>query len=129
MVQGEKLQKLIAGCSFSIFPSHAYETLGKSILESYAWGRPVIASDLGSRRELVTHGVTGLLYADGDREQLAHSICFLFDRPDLMERRGAAARDRVRKSHEPAQHVDRMLDLYYRLRASKRATTLKVLPS
>jgi glycogen synthase len=53
MVQGEKLQKLIAGCSFSVFPSHAYETLGKSILESYAWGRPVIASDLGSRRELV----------------------------------------------------------------------------
>jgi glycosyltransferase involved in cell wall biosynthesis len=36
-----------------VFPSHAYETLGKSILESYAWGRPVIASDLGSRRELV----------------------------------------------------------------------------
>jgi glycosyltransferase involved in cell wall biosynthesis len=125
MVHGEKLQKLIASCSFSIFPSHAYETLGKSILESYAWGRPVIASDLGSRRELVTHGVTGLLYADGDREQLAHSIGFLFDRPDLIERMGTAARDRVRKSHEPAQHVDRMLDLYYRLRASKRAMPLK----
>ncbi|HKM85711.1 MAG TPA: glycosyltransferase family 4 protein [Terriglobales bacterium] len=61
MVHGEKLQKLIAGCSFSVFPSHAYETLGKSILESYAWGRPVIASDLGSRREVVQHGVTGLL--------------------------------------------------------------------
>jgi len=62
-------RKLIAGCSFSVFPSHAYETLGKSILESYAWGRPVIASDLGSRRELVQHGVTGLLYTDGDRDQ------------------------------------------------------------
>lgn len=47
MVRGKELQKLIAGCSFSVFPSHAYETLGKSILESYAWGRPVIASDLG----------------------------------------------------------------------------------
>ena len=47
MVHGEKLQKLIAGCSFSVFPSHAYETLGKSILESYAWGRPVIASRPG----------------------------------------------------------------------------------
>jgi len=36
-VHGEELQKLIAGCCFSVFPSHAYETLGKSILESYAW--------------------------------------------------------------------------------------------
>ena len=92
MVHGEELQKLIAGCSFSVFPSHAYETLGKSILESYAWGRPVVASDLGSRRELVQHGLTGLLYSDGDREQLAHSIGFLFDRPDLIDKMGAAAR-------------------------------------
>ncbi|MGA9475558.1 MAG: glycosyltransferase family 4 protein, partial [Terriglobales bacterium] len=62
-VGGEKLKKLIAGCSFSLFPSHAYETLGKSILESYAYARPVVASDLGSRPELVEHGVTGLLYS------------------------------------------------------------------
>src|SRR5208337_1863062 len=40
MVHGEKLQRLIAGCTFSVFPSHAYETLGKSILESYAWDGP-----------------------------------------------------------------------------------------
>jgi glycosyltransferase involved in cell wall biosynthesis len=124
-VHGEKLQKLIASCSFSIFPSHAYETLGKSILESYAWGRPVIASDLGSRREVVTHGVTGLLYSDGDREQLAHSIGFLFDRPDLIERMGTAARDRIRKSHDPAEHVDKILDLYYGLQASKRSKRSK----
>ncbi|MGB8012905.1 MAG: glycosyltransferase family 4 protein [Terriglobales bacterium] len=120
MVHGEKLQKLIAGCSFSLFPSHAYETLGKSILESYAWGRPVIASDLGSRRELVQHGVTGLLYPDGDREQLAHSIGFLFDRPDLIEKMGAAARSRVKANHDPDLHLEKMLDLYYRLTSPKK---------
>jgi glycosyltransferase involved in cell wall biosynthesis len=120
MVHGEKLQQLIAGCSFSVFPSHAYETLGKSILESYAWGRPVIASDLGSRRELVQHGVTGLLYADGDREQLAHSIGFLFDRPDLIDKMGAAARSRVKANHDPDQHMEKLLELYDRLTSSKR---------
>ena len=31
-VHGEELQKLIAGCSFSVFPSHAYETLGLSLI-------------------------------------------------------------------------------------------------
>ncbi len=120
MVQGEELQQLIAGCSFSVFPSHAYETLGKSILESYAWGRPVIASDLGSRRELVQHGVTGLLYPDGDREQLAHSIGFLFDRPDLIEKMGAAARRRVEANHDPEQHMEKLLGLYYRLTSAKK---------
>lgn len=119
MVHGEKLEKLIAGCSFSVFPSHAYETLGKSILESYAWGRPVIASDLGSRPELVQHGVTGLLYSDGDREQLAHSIGFLFDRPDLIEKMGAAARQRVKTNHDPEQHLEKLLDMYRRLTSTR----------
>jgi glycosyltransferase involved in cell wall biosynthesis len=119
MVHGEKLQKLIACCSFSVFPSHAYETLGKSILESYAWGRPVIASDLGSRREVVQHGVTGLLYSDGDREQLAHSIGFLFDRPDLIEKMGAAARSRVKARHDPEQHMEKLLELYHQLTSKK----------
>jgi glycosyltransferase involved in cell wall biosynthesis len=128
MVHGEELQKLIAGCSFSVFPSHAYETLGKSILESYAWGRPVIASDLGSRRELVQHGVTGLLYSDGDREQLAHSIGFLFDRPDLIEKMGAAARSRVKANHDPDRHVEKLLELYYRLTFPKKLLSFPVTP-
>ncbi len=128
MVHGEKLQKLIAGCSFSVFPSHAYETLGKSILESYAWGRPVIASDLGSRRELVQHGVTGLLYPDGDREQLAHSIGFLFDRPDLIEKMGAAGRSQVKAKHDPDEHLEKLLDLYYRLTPARKLTAFETVP-
>ena len=115
MVQGAQLEQLIAGCSFSVFPSHAYETLGKSILESYAWGRPVVATDLGSRRELVDHGVTGLLYRAGDREELAHSIGFLFDRDDLAAKMGAGARRRLREKHDPAQHMDALLEIYSRL--------------
>ena len=120
MVLGDELQELIAGCSFSVFPSHAYETLGKSILESYAWEKPVIASDLGSRRELVQHGVTGLLYPEGDREQLAHSIGFLFDRPDLIQKMGAAARRRVKANHDPDQQVEKLLGLYSRITSAKK---------
>src|SRR5260370_28116948 len=129
MVHGEKLEKLIAGCSFSVFPSHAYETLGKSILESYAWGRPVIASDLGSRRELVQHGVTGLLYSDGDREQLAHSIGFLFDRPELIETMGAAARSRVKANHDPDRHMEKLLELYCRLTSIKKILSFPPAPA
>jgi glycosyltransferase involved in cell wall biosynthesis len=114
-VHGEQLQRLIAGCRFSVFPSHAYETLGKSILESYAWGRRVIASDLGSRRELVEHGVTGLLYLDGNREQLAHSITFLFGRTDLVQKMGDAARIRVKANHDPDDHMEKLLEIYRRL--------------
>ncbi|HUB02877.1 MAG TPA: glycosyltransferase family 4 protein [Terriglobales bacterium] len=111
----KKLNRLIAGSSFTLFPSHAYETLGKSILESYAFARPVVASDLGSRREFVEHGVTGLLYRPGDRDQLAHSIGFLFDRPDIIEKMGANARARVKSNHSPEQHLEKLLGFYSRL--------------
>jgi len=128
IVHGEKLERLIAGCTFSVFPSHAYETLGKSILESYAWGRPVIASDLGSRRELVEHGVTGILYAGGDREELAHSMGFLYSRPDLIEKMGAAARRRVKANHDPDQHLEKLLELYCQLTSAKKLLSFPAAP-
>ncbi|MGA3193963.1 MAG: glycosyltransferase family 4 protein [Terriglobales bacterium] len=124
MVRGEKLKELIAGCSFSLFPSHAYETLGKSILESYAYGRPVIATDLGSRREVVEPGVTGLLYPPGDRDQLARAIGFLFDHPDVVARMGSAARARVQSKHDPEQHLGKLLDIYSRLSNSRKVVSL-----
>src|SRR6202521_5417855 len=70
----EERDSLIANSRFTVLPSHAYETLGKTILESYAEGRTVVASDLGSRRELVQHGETGLLYRTGDVDHLATAI-------------------------------------------------------
>ena len=119
-VGGQELKKIIAGCSFSIFPSHAYETLGKSILESYAYARPVIASDLGSRREIVEQGITGLLYSPGDIPQLSNSIAFLSGRPDLAKAMGMAGRDRVRAKHDPDQHLEKMLEVYSRLARSNK---------
>ncbi len=61
-VTGTQLDRLIQSSRFTVLPTQAYETLGKSILESYAQGRAVVASDLGSRRELVHEGETGVLY-------------------------------------------------------------------
>ena len=118
-VEGPELQKLIAGASFSVFPSHAYETLGKSILESYAWGRPVVASDLGSRRELVDDQVTGLLYKGGDCDQLAEAINYLFSRPGVSAEMGQAGRERIRQKHDPEQHMDTMLQIYSRLMSKR----------
>ena len=128
-VEGAKLKKLIAGCAFSVFPSRAYETLGKSILESYAYARPVIASDLGSRRELVENGVTGLLYNPGDRDQLAHSIAFLFDHPELCDKMGAAGRTRVQARHDPEPHLAKLFDIYSRLTFTKKFLSFPETPA
>src|SRR5208337_1936183 len=64
-LSSRELDRAIAGSRFTVMPSLAYETLGKSILESFAWGRAVVASELGSRRELICSGENGLLFGPG----------------------------------------------------------------
>jgi glycosyltransferase involved in cell wall biosynthesis len=103
---------LIARSRFTILPSHAYETLGKTILESYAEGRAVVASDMGSRRELVREGMTGLLYRTGDTDQLAGVIRLLGSRRNLATKMGRAGWEMVRERHTPEGHYRKLLGLY-----------------
>jgi glycosyltransferase involved in cell wall biosynthesis len=111
-IRGAALENTIAGSLFTVLPSHAYETLGKTILESHAHSRAVVASDLGSRRELVEGGKTGLLYRTGDVGQLVSAIRALSDHPALAAKMGRAGREQVHLSHTPEAHYDALLKLY-----------------
>jgi glycosyltransferase involved in cell wall biosynthesis len=76
-----------------IFPSCWYEGLPRTIVESFACGTPVLASDLGSMAELVRPGVTGQLFEAGNAAQLArHLEELLGDKTRLSDlRHGARA--------------------------------------
>jgi glycosyltransferase involved in cell wall biosynthesis len=114
-LRGAELERAIASSRFTVLPSHAYETLGKTILESYAEARAVVATDLGSRRELVQAGKTGLLYRTGDVEQLASAIRFLSSRPEMAEQMGRAGREQVRHKYTPEAHYEALVALYERV--------------
>ncbi len=114
-VHGQDLDTLIVSACFTVLPSRAYETLGKSILESFAQSRPVVASDLGSRRELVREGKTGLLFPVGNTERLANAISFLAENPWQAAAMGAAGREFVRNHHSPESHYAALIRLYERL--------------
>src|SRR5258708_8576028 len=116
---------LIAQSQFTVLPSHAYETLGKTILESYSEGRAVVASDMGSRRALVQEGETGMLYPMGDVNQLAASIRALARQPDLAEQMGRKGWQLVRERYTPAAHYQALLGLYERTIATKRIALKK----
>ncbi len=120
-VSGPALDRLVAQSQFTVFPSHAYETLGKSILESFAQGRAVIASDLGSRRELVREGETGLLYRPGNIAGLAAAILFLSERPQLAKAMGACARKLVIDRYSPDAHFRALNSIYEDLIAKRPA--------
>jgi glycosyltransferase involved in cell wall biosynthesis len=129
-VGSKELDQMIASARFTVLPSRAYQTLGKTILESYAWGRPVVASDLGSRRELVDQGETGLLFPPGNVEQLRKAISFLVERPELTDQMGVTGRRFVETQHAPEAHYRALMRLYTQMRPwpgkARKATALPV---
>jgi len=122
-IGGEVLNAAIAQSLFTVLPSHAYETLGKTILESYAHGRAVVASDLGSRRELVQEGETGLLYRTGNVSQLASALKFLSSQPGLADEMGSNGRRLVQEHYTAGAHYKSLIDLYERLATQEKQTS------
>jgi glycosyltransferase involved in cell wall biosynthesis len=112
---GTELANALRASRFTIFPSLAYETMGKAILESYASGRAVVATDLGPRRELVIPQQTGLLYPAGNSRQLSEAIHFLYTHPQLSREMGNAGRMLVEKHHSPETHYEKLVAIYREL--------------
>lgn len=70
------------------------EGLGRVVIEAFARGRAVVATDGGGIPDLVTNGVEGFLVPPFDDEALAARIEEILRDPDLAARLGTAAHAR-----------------------------------
>ena len=71
---GKELENLISNASFIIVPSEWYENNPLTIIESYANGKPVIASKIGGITEIVINNETGFLYEMGNIQSLIFEV-------------------------------------------------------
>jgi glycosyltransferase involved in cell wall biosynthesis len=94
-----------------IVPSVWYEGFPMTIIEAFAAGLPVIASDLGSLREIVTEGVLGQRFAPNDPAALAALVNEAA--PEQLAQWGRAARAAYEQRYT-AEHNLRMLEAIYR---------------
>lgn len=102
----------IGNARFLAFPSIWYETFGRSMIEAFATGTPVIASDIGSMRELVTDEHTGLHFRAGDPADLAAKAKRLFEDDDLFRNLGAAARKEFEQKFSAEKNYPMLMDIY-----------------
>ena len=91
---GEDLARAYASADFFVFPSTT-DTFGNVILEAQASGIPVIVSDIGGPRDLVSHGVDGFVTKGQDVADLAEAIRKLAADAGLRKSMGEAGRIRV----------------------------------
>ncbi len=109
---GAELKRLIANSRFTILPSVWYEVFGLSILESFATGKPVIASDIGGIPETVKNGFNGFLAKPGNVDDLADKISKLWSDPVLCRKIGRNAREYVEKNFGPEEHYEKLVGIY-----------------
>jgi phosphatidylinositol alpha-mannosyltransferase len=76
-------------------PSLGGESFGMVLIESFAAGTPVIASDIAGYRDVVCDGHDGLLVPRGQPLELAEALRSLWLDPDRRRHMGAAARERA----------------------------------
>jgi glycosyltransferase involved in cell wall biosynthesis len=82
-LEGEELQRAYASADLFVFPS-ATDTFGNVVLEAQASGLPVIVSDAGGPRELMSDGETGAVFSAGNQgEFLATLRRLTAERPQL----------------------------------------------
>lgn len=66
----EAVYREMAKAKFLAFPSELFETFGRTVVEAFSQGTPVLAADLGGVRNLVVEGVTGYRFPPGNVDAL-----------------------------------------------------------
>ncbi|MBX6361783.1 MAG: glycosyltransferase family 4 protein [Acidobacterium ailaaui] len=64
---------------FTIVPSIWYEPLGMVVIESFSYGVPVIASNIGGIPEMIKEGENGLLFEPGNVNEIAEKLAHVYE--------------------------------------------------
>jgi glycosyltransferase involved in cell wall biosynthesis len=86
-----ELIEILSATDIFVNPSYS-EGLPTSVMEAASIGLPIIATDVGGTREIITTGKTGILVQARDMGQLAEELCRLCADAELRGKLGKNAR-------------------------------------
>ncbi len=94
----------------SIWENHPYVCL-----EAMACGKPVIASNIGGLKNMITNRLSGILVPPGSSRDLANAIIALLKDRELRLMLGANARNAIEQNYAPEKVAKKTLDIYQKL--------------
>lgn len=107
---------LLNTCDIVCIPSRN-EPFGIVLLEAWATGRPVVATDVGGLGENIKNLVNGVKVRPRPKS-IARGINYLFDHPHVIERVGAKGKEKVRRFNW-ASLIKKLLKTYRRVLESR----------
>ncbi len=110
-VDADRKRELFLESDVFVLPSVS-EGLPVALLEAMAFGKAIVATDMGGVPDVMEAGVEGVIVAPGDAPRLAEAICRLAGDPEARRRHGEAARARAAELSPEA--ISARLDAIYR---------------
>jgi len=107
-----EIQDYLRKCAFTIVPSEWYDNFPNTILESYAFRKCVIATNIGSLKEMILNGETGLLFKIKDYGDLREKITYLFNNSDECRRLGSNAFARLSTEYSEKEHYTKLMKIF-----------------
>jgi len=99
-------------CAFTIVPSEVYDNFPNSVLESYAFKKAVIATDLGSLKEMIIDRKTGVLFKIHDQTDLREKVIELLNNPDLCEQYGINGFKKLEDEFGAEMHYEKLMNVF-----------------
>jgi glycosyltransferase involved in cell wall biosynthesis len=117
-LEGEVLRSFYKVSDVHVCPSH-YEPFGLVALEAMVAGTPVVASDVGGLRDIVSSPKVGRTFPPRRPEVLADTLFELANNPPLRKRTGEAGRKHVLKTFTWSLIAEKAADLYSKVLSAK----------
>jgi glycosyltransferase involved in cell wall biosynthesis len=109
---------LLAASDLVVLPS-LREGLSIALLEAMAAGKPIIATSIGSQREVSSHADMARLVPPADAPALSEAILRLAGDPTLMDRLGTSARNVYKSRYTESRMLRSYRQLYFDLLSAK----------
>lgn len=94
-----------------IVPSK-FDNLPYVAMEQLFTEMPLIASDNTGVREMMVNNESGLLFRNDDHLDLANKIIYLYENPNIAQKYGKAARNRMLELYAP-DHIAKIMEKIY----------------
>lgn len=101
-------------CDILITP-FIFEHFSRPAMESFAYGKPVIGTNILGMEEIIDDGVNGILIEKNNSKSLAEAINYLCENPEIARTMGENARKKSESKFSPQKNVHLIESLYEKL--------------
>jgi ADP-heptose:LPS heptosyltransferase len=121
----QDVENILSTARILVAPSVIEESFGRVVIEAFASGVPVVATEVGGFKEIIEHEKDGILVEPKNSEQIADSISKILEDSNLAKNMTDRARKKVEKYYTMEECLQETEKVYHKTLESLRILVIK----